>query len=206
MGGKSLPHGRGKSGIQVYLVAQLAGIAGAAHADTGSVPLHYLVIEVAQCLEGSAEHSLHDLQRSRTLHVDFARGVRNILQHRPSGKMPGQPRKVTGLTRAIDHQHVVVLAQAVDDEVINDAALIVGQKAVAALARGQRIQILRYQGVQGILGARAGERELSHMADVENSAILAGVIMLDDNAFVLDRHFEPGKRGHLGFVGLVPAG
>ncbi len=106
---------------------------------------------------------------------------------------------VGGLAAGIDHQHEMITAMG-NHEVVDDAAIGVGEKTVAQPERRQAQHISRYQQFEsprGILnspGART-YRDLAHMRDVEQAGRSTRVQMFFENSKrIIDRHLVAGKR------------
>ena len=66
------------------------------------------------------------------MQVDFADFRGAVYKFEGRLKSGGKHGEVVGTAGGIDHQHVVVFTQAVDDEVVKGAAFGVKQKTVAA--------------------------------------------------------------------------
>jgi Uma2 family endonuclease len=153
---------------------------------------------------GVGRAAISTLPEFEGLEVDLARGGGDVLERGARGEMIPDPGEIAQLAGPVHHDHVAVRPQAIDDEVVQDAALVVQEEAVTALARGQGVQVLGHYAVQGVLGASALEQELAHVADVEDAGPGAGLGMLGHDALVLHGHVETGEGGHLGLVGAVP--
>jgi hypothetical protein len=107
--------------------------------------------------------------------------------------------------RAVDHEHVLVVGHAVDDAVVDDAAVFVEQEAVAAAPGAQGGQVVGHDAREGVAGLGAAQLELAHVADVEDRGLGAGMLVFFKNAAgVLDGHVPSGKGDHPGAVAHVP--
>ena len=87
------------------------------------------------------------------------------------GKMRAQMRLVLGLAGGVDHQKQMV-AEIRDHQVVENAAVLVGELRVALPSRRNRHDVLRHQPLQRQrcirdLAGFGPQRELAHMRDVE---------------------------------------
>ena len=142
----------------------------------------------------------------RPLQVDLGRGGGKVGEGHALGQAFAQGREVPGGAGRVDHDHKGVRAEAVDNAVVQHAAFGVEQEAVAALARCEGSQIMAHRAGQGRIRARAFNAEFAHMTDVEKTGMLTGVLMLDQNALILDGHEPTGEGSHFGPVRLMPGG
>ena len=86
-----------------------------------------------------------------------------------------------------------------DDEVVENAARIVGQHRVAHAAGSEPRDVARHQRLERPYPVVAADRELSHMRNVEQRSGASRVqMLLDDAAGILDRHIVSGERRHPG--------
>ena len=101
--------------------------------------------------------------------------------------------EVDSATRGIgDHEQT--LAHAADDQVVEDAALCVGEHRVAKVARGQPGDIARHQPLQRLSRARAADQRLAHVRHIEQRRGRTAVPMLrHDAARVLHRQRPAGE-------------
>jgi hypothetical protein len=104
-----------------------------------------------------------------------------------------QPR-VRGLAiPRVDDEQVVVGADPVGDQVVDDAAALVREQRVLRLAVADPVEVVREQRLEQLVGVRALDVELAHVRDVEDAAVGANGPMLGDHALVLHRHLPACK-------------
>ena len=106
-------------------------------------------------------------------------------------------RDVLVAQRRVHHDKVVV-AGVGDDQVVHDAAVFVGEEAVARLAFLQGGIGLRAERFQLLAHVLAAQDHLAHVGDVKQRGLLAALLVLAHDAHgVLDRHFPAGEVDHL---------
>ena len=100
----------------------------------------------------------------------------------------------------------MIVAHAIDDKIVEHAALRIEQKAVAAFAGFEAVEIVGDGQRQQSGRALPAHDELPHVTDVEHRGDGAGVVVFDQNSLVLDGHVPSGEGGHFRAVGAVPGG
>jgi len=107
------------------------------------------------------------------------------------------------LARRVDDEHQPIL-NARRHQIVEDAAPVVQQQRVAHLPRHQRLQIARDQRLQRARRLGTAQPDLTHMRNIEEAGLGAGVQVLgDDAARVLHRHLIAGERHHFGAARAV---
>jgi hypothetical protein len=97
------------------------------------------------------------------------------------------------LAGAVDDQEQMV-APVDEHQVVEDAALVVQQQAVALLVHAQADHVHRHQRFERGGGVGADQLQLAHVRDVEQAGALARLLVLGDQAaLVLHRHRIAGK-------------
>ena len=105
--------------------------------------------------------------------------------------------QVAGLAGAVDDQEVV--RAAVDEhQVVDDAALVIQQQAVALAIHAQADHVHRHQAFECQAGIGAGNADLAHVGYVEQAGGFARLLVFGQQAFVLHGHGVAGKRHHAG--------
>jgi hypothetical protein len=115
---------------------------------------------------------------------------------------------LAAVARVADDEDLL-LADAVDDEVIEDAAVLPAARGVGGAADGQRADGVGHQPVGHRDRLGPPQAELAHVADVEHAGPLPDGVMLGDDALVLDGHLVAGEGNHAaagGDVGRVERG
>jgi hypothetical protein len=106
---------------------------------------------------------------------------------------------VAHLAGAVDDDEQLVLRHAEEHQVVDDAALVVEQQAVALLAHGQVDHVHGHQALEGGSSIGADQAQLAHVRDVEQAGFLARVQVLGHQARrVLHGHGVTGERHHAG--------
>ena len=82
----------------------------------------------------------------------------------------------------------------VGDQIVDDAAVVVGQQRVLRVALAELVEIVREQRLKQLVRVRALDVELAHVRDVEDAAVGAHRPVLRDDALVLDGHLPAGER------------
>jgi len=105
-------------------------------------------------------------------------------------------RQVFMLAGAVDDHEQVVLA-AHEHQVVQNAARIIEQQAVALAVFAQAQHVHGQQRFQRRAGTRAAQADLAHVRDIEQACRLARVQMLGHQPLrVLHGHGVAGKRHH----------
>ena len=204
IGQQGFPQGLGLSGRHIEFETQLTGVAGAAHQQLAALPGLAAEAEIGHVAQAAAQQGLQYVHGFGALQVDLAGLLRDVGQGHAFGQAGTQGGKVPGGAGGIDHHHEVVRAETVDDAVIQHRPLFRQQEAVAATARGQRGQVVAHGGGQRRIGTGAPDAELAHMADIEQTGMLTGMLVLHEDALILDGHQPARERRHLGAVGHMP--
>jgi hypothetical protein len=140
---------------------------------------------------GQGRRGLRALQREQSavgqrLHVAAVADVRD------------QVLDVGVLARRVHDQEQVGLAPR-DHQVVEDAAVGVGEEGVSLLAGDQVDDIDRHERFERARGVVADQAQLAHVRHVEQCCRLAAVLVLgNDAAGVVDRHLVAGELDHLG--------
>ena len=109
----------------------------------------------------------------------------------------------------VGHDQVLLLTETVDDEVVQDTAVLGGDHGVARPTHLQLRQVAGQGVVEGPVGLGAGQSDLAHVGEVEEPGGLADRLVLGGLAAVAERHEPPGEvdeRGPGLFVDLVQCG
>ena len=102
------------------------------------------------------------------------------------------------LAGGVDDQ-VKVIAPVGDHQVVEDAALFVGQDRVTGLAGGQALDIARHQGFESRRRVVPQQFRLPHVRYVEDRSLGPGMQVFGDDAFAeMYRHVIAGEGHHLG--------
>jgi hypothetical protein len=91
-------------------------------------------------------------------------------------------------------QEEFVVAQEIDDKIVNDAAVFIEEKGIVAVAGGEALDVIGEKAIEPGSSAGAGDDELAHVRDIEKAGLGADGEVLIDDAAVLDRH-EPAPEG-----------
>jgi hypothetical protein len=89
-------------------------------------------------------------------------------------------------------------------QVVDDSAGIVEQHRIAQAAVLEQHQLTRKQRLERLVDPGAGDDQLPHVADVEQSGVAAGPQMLGEDAVILDGHGIARERHHARAMGTVP--
>ncbi|MNV78274.1 hypothetical protein D3C71_1717560 [compost metagenome] len=108
-----------------------------------------------------------------------------------------QEGQVLVLAGGVDHQEQRVVAQVGDHQVVEDAALLIGEHGIALHAHRQVDDVHRHQAFQGLGRIAAAQDDLAHVRHVEQPRLLTGVqVFLEHAERVLHRHVVAGERHH----------
>ena len=100
--------------------------------------------------------------------------------------------------RCVDDQEVAAALEAVDDQVVDDAALLVREQRVLGLTDLEPVDVVREHGLEQIACVGAFDLDLAHVRDVEDTAVSAHGAVLGDDALVLHGHLPAGEGHHPG--------
>src|SRR5690606_16233992 len=99
--------------------------------------------------------------------------------------------------RGIHHQPVTV-REAVDEAVVQDAAVLLADRRVVGLAHVELRGVVRGDELDEAERVIAPDLELAHVRDVEQTGARAhGLVLGDDAGRILNGHFEAGERHEL---------
>ena len=136
---------------------------------------------------GGRRRPLQREQRAVRVHLD-----RDAVQAR------AQMREVVVLARGVDDQEQMV-AGVGHQQVVEDAAAVVGEQGVAHGAGGEAGDVGGNERLQRARRALAAHADLSHVGDVEQHRPGAGVQVLGEDAGgILHRHLVARERHHPG--------
>ena len=186
----------GVGGGDGYLIAVLAGVTGPGDEARGTADLERVRGHERHGRRARLETGQHRRGR-RSLKGDHG-AVPEDFQFRPAADVVLDVGEVVLLAGRVDHQEKAGTAIR-HHQVVDDAAPFVGQDRVTGLAFGQAPEVARHQGFQRLGGAVAQKVGLTHVGNVEQRSLPAGVqVFGDDAAGVLERHPIAGERHHLG--------
>jgi hypothetical protein len=116
-------------------------------------------------------------------------------------KMSIQPIEIFINARRIYHEQKFLVADPINDQVINNSAGVVQQESVLADPDLQFVDIIGQHRVEPLARGRSLDDKLAHMRNVEDADVVShGLVFLDD-AGVLHRH-EPAAEGN--YPGSAP--
>ncbi len=198
-----LPQGRRGGRRQHDFVAVLAGIAGAT-----DQPLALLRRGKARQTrhartQGSRQQRISQRARLRSLHRQHGQVVAWTENHVEAGLLCAQPGQIGFPAGGIEHQPKPIGAEAVDQQVIDDAGLFVQQAGVQRLAAGDARDIAAQHPAQVVVGLRATQVRLRHVRHVEHAGAGAHRVVFIQLRAVMQRHVPAGKRRHAGTGGQV---
>src|SRR5260221_3266613 len=114
------------------------------------------------------------------------------------GIVLGYPFPIPFYIGWIDHQNIrFVFFEAVDDEVVHDAAFFIGQGAVLGLTWGELRSIICRDALDKVECVFSFYDELAHMAYVEDTRVGADGLVFVVDAGVADGHVITCKFCHL---------
>ena len=199
------PQGGGVGDVEVELEAVLARVARAGDEDLdGVVALRPgecagrpgVVREVVELGGEELGCRLEHRARSGPLHREEGRGVGAVVDR--DAVIGGALREGGdhGIPiRCVRDDEVLVIGDAVDDEVVDDAAVLVEDERVLRLADGERRQPAGERLVEEGAGGLADDGDLGHVRDVEEARGRAHRVVLGEVGGVADRHLPAGEVG-----------
>ncbi len=198
-----VPDLRGAGGGDEQLDAVLARVARAAHED---------VLDAGDRQAGGAEalgqltvgEVRDDAARLRPLDREHRVVVQTVVERHVEGlRLLGEPGQVLVVVGRVRDRQIVVLAELVGEEVVQDASVFLGQDAVLRPVVGDLADVVGEDALQELQRLRPFRLDLAHVGDVEDAGLGAhGVVLLLD-AGVLHGHLPAGERHELGARGDV---
>ena len=191
----------GLVGGHVDFKAIFAGVAGARDQRvvqaTDRAPGEPIILDRAQVHLGQFGQRL---LRARSLDGELRVVVAVVADvHAGEGSDLGANPLVVLLAGAgVDDQQIVVVAEFVDQDVVDECSLGIEHGRVLRLADGQLRGIVHGEGLDGGQRARAAELDIAHVADVEQPYAGADRHVLGGDAGVFDRHIPAAEIDHLG--------
>ncbi len=73
--------------------------------------------------------------------------------------------------RCVDDQEVAAALEAVDDQVVDDAALLVREQRVLGVTDLEPVEVVREHGLEQLACVGAFDLDLAHVRDVEDAAV-----------------------------------
>src|SRR5580700_1282903 len=107
------------------------------------------------------------------------------------------------LVGGVDAQKVVVAGDFMDQHVVHEAAMLVEQSGVLDLARLEAAGGVGGDEIGELKRLRAGDVDLAHVADIEDSDALADSEVLLDQRGILDGHVPTAEVHHFGASGAM---
>ena len=209
---ESVPHvhGGGLVGRDVELEAVFAGIAGAGDDHIGDAgncaPGEPVIFDGGEIELGELGESL---ERARALQGEL-RVVGGVVAQMNAGKAANlavDPGEVFILGAGVDDQQIVVGAEAVDEDVVDEGARGCEQRGVVRLAIFELRGVVHGDVLDGGERAGAAELDFAHVADVEEADAGAHGHVLGNKAaagaWVFDRHVPAAEVDHFGFEGAM---
>ena len=172
------------------LAAVLARVAGAVH--------HHLdaVDRGLGERERRRRRQPEPLDRPRPLDGEQRAVVGDVAHVRAGDLALLQPRVGGRAVRGVHDEEVGALADPVDDQVVDDPAVLVRQQRVLRLAGRELVEVVRERALQQLVGTRPLHLELAHVRDVEDAGVRPDGPVLGDDALVLHGHLPAGERHH----------
>ena len=183
----------------------LAGVAGARDEQLAPGTRHGRRaerIQHARCRLAARHGAPHLLARHRALHGNHREvGARRDRQAGgPLRRECGDPGDVLVGRRRVDHETEEILAQEIDDQVVEHTAIVAQQARIERLARNrQLVDVVGERVTQEQtwpVCAVAVEVDDAHVRHVEHARIAANRVMLVDLRAVVDRHVPPAEVDH----------
>jgi hypothetical protein len=86
----------------------------------------------------------------------------------------------------------------VDDQVVDDATLLVRQEGVLRLAVADAVEVVREHRLQELVRGGAFDVQLPHVGDIERARVAPDGEVLGNHSLVLHGHLPARKRHHSG--------
>ncbi len=149
---------------------------------------------VAQAGELDVSQRSEDLGRARALNGDQRSPQRSVVERRVMAHEAfAQCGRDRFPVRRVGHDHEALVGDPIDDQVVDDPAVIGADHAVLRAAHGEPGRVTDQRGGEAGAGAGAADPHLAHVRQIEQSGTFADGPVLVEDALVLDRHLPAGK-------------
>ena len=197
-----LPQPVGVGVVGVDLAAARAGVPRDREDSLAARDLGLFEGVVGHLLDGMIDQLLCDLHRQRPLYGQLADVVRSVFQfgarpHPEGFALAADVGPVLVGVGRIDTEHVFLVRELVDQNVVHDAAPSVGHAGVLHLARKEFGHVVGGDALQQIERLGALDPDFAHVAHVEDARALTHgeVFVVDAREF--DGHVVSREFGHL---------
>ena len=99
-----------------------------------------------------------------------------------------QPCKIFIRASRVHDEQILLLVDAIYNQVINDPAAVIEQKRVLTHADVELVDVVGQHAIEPIARTGAVHDELAHVRNVEDADIVPHCLMFLDDAGVLHRH------------------
>src|SRR5579883_985094 len=107
--------------------------------------------------------------------------------------LPLDPRQVFLDIAGVDDEHVVLLRQEIDQQIVNSTAIRLTQLCVQSLVEREARDIVRHKILQKRERVLSFDFKFAHMANIEKASTSTYDLMLVDNPTVLHGHLPATK-------------
>ena len=146
-------------------------------------------VDVGQLLQCS--------HRLGALYSQLGHAVAGVLQLSTIGIVAHTPVPVLLNIGSIHHKQVLLRLVVIDNEVVHNPPLFVGETAVLCLPEGKGSHVVRRNFLQERQSVRTFHPELAHVRNVEYPHGVAHRHVFIDDARIFDRHVVSRKLVHL---------
>ena len=175
----------------------LSGISCAADDDFLIAGVDGLASVEGEFAAPDAEHIFYDVFGFRSLHGNLAVIVRAVVEVDVEAlHVLAHPIHVLVDVGCVDDKEEVALAHAVDEQVVDGAAVGVAHHAIEDFSVCGTGDVIGEDVVDIALGILALDAHLAHVGDVEDTAVLAHGVVLFDDGGILDGHVESTEWGN----------
>ena len=98
--------------------------------------------------------------------------------------------------RGVDNEEEILLAQLIDQQIVDGAAVGIAHHAIEYLAHRGTGHVVGEDVLHVALSLAAAHRDLAHVAHVEEAHMFAHGLMLHSDAGILDGHDEAAEGRH----------
>ena len=200
---QGFPEINGVFGVNVELVAELAGIARTADQQLLAIPFRLAEGEVPEIAQVLTEQLFENVHGKRALKVNLGDFIGFVHDGDAGGQTFCYGLEITINAGGVDNDKEGV-AHIINDAVVKDAALLVKDEAVAAAAFLECLEAVAHGLHEGLFGACSGNEELAHVTDIKNRRHGACMFVFGQNALILDGHIPARKGSHFRAVAFMP--
>src|SRR5579862_5845186 len=164
---------------------------------TGAVDHHLDAVDIAHReRERAGRLETEPRKRAGALHGEQRIVVGDVADVGAAELVLFQPAERGVAVRRVDDEDVPVAVDAVDDQIVDDSAVVGREQRVLRVSALEVVDVVRKCRLEQVARGGSLHFELPHVRDVEDTGVGANRLVLRDHALVLHGHLPAGERHH----------